>query len=96
MDAHTRAFAEERSAAGVPGRYFHRLGEEQWAFNAWLAEQIGPREPQLPGWRAEMHKAGQINIRERPDAYRDTWRDAATLESGEAAARQAGNQAAVA
>lgn len=75
MEAHTAAFYREREAAGVPVRYSHRLGEEQWRYNAWLSEQIGAEQPQLPGWRLRMHKAGQLNIRELPDTYRDMWRD---------------------
>ena len=32
-------------------RYAHRLGQEQWAYDAWLAEQCGPDTPRLPKWR---------------------------------------------
>lgn len=86
MESHTRKFHEERTAQGVPVRYSHRLGEQQWDYNAWLADQVslGSR---LEPWRTEMHKAGQSNIKEHPDSYRDSFPDPKLVAKAEADGR---------
>lgn len=87
MEEHTRQFYAAREQEGVPVRYSHRLGEDQWEYNAWLIDQVGQTEPHLPEWRPQMHKAGQANIRERPDSYRDSFPDAQLVDVAEAAGR---------
>ena len=84
MERETSQFHAERSREGVPVRYSHRLGEDQWEYNAWLLDQVSSAEPGLPEWRPQMHKAGQGNIKERPDSYRDSFPDHALVATAEA------------
>lgn len=84
MEEHTARFSRERDQEGVPVRYFHRLGEEQWTYNAWLIDQISDQTPGLPDWRAKMHDAGRTNIRQRPESYRDTFPDEGLVAIAEA------------
>ena len=88
MEHDTAKFYSQREAEGVPVRYSHRLGEQQWDYNAWLGEQIGPDQAPLPDWRRQMHKAGQQNIRERPDSYRDTYPAVDLVEVAERKAQE--------
>ena len=72
MERHTAEYHRQREEAGIPVRYSHRLGEDQWDYNDWLAQQIGSDQPPLPEWRPRMHKTGQANIRHAYDS-RSHW-----------------------
>ncbi len=56
-------------------RYTHQLGEKQWEYKDWIAEQCGSDEPKTEQWRRKMYEATGQNKREFPDRYRDVWRD---------------------
>ena len=88
MEASVDAFYAAREAEGVPVRYTHRLGEDQWGYNDWLCEQCGPDVAKLPGWRSHMHKIGQGNIKANPESYRDSWPEPMVVAEGELAAQE--------
>ena len=56
-------------------RYTHQLGDKQWEYKDWLAEQCGPDVPKTEQWRRKMYEATGQNKREFPDRYRDVWQD---------------------
>lgn len=87
MRAHTEQWHASREEEGVAVRYSHRLGEDQWEYNAWLISQISSSEPGLPDWRPQMHKAGQANIMQRPDSYRDSFPNSDLVSVAEAEGR---------
>jgi len=39
MERHTEAYFSERERQGIPVRYSHRMGEEQWEYLDWLAQE---------------------------------------------------------
>lgn len=41
MQAHRAAHYAQMQAEGVPLRHCHMMGEQQWAYNDWLAEAAG-------------------------------------------------------
>jgi hypothetical protein len=81
MERHSKAYYSDRESRGIPVRYSHRMGEEQWEYLRWLAAETAGSP--LPDWRPRMHKAGQANIRERPDSYRDSFPDQHLVEEVE-------------
>ncbi|KAF8068234.1 flavin-containing monooxygenase [Scenedesmus sp. PABB004] len=77
------AEAAERRAAGVPLRWTHMMGEDQWEYDAWLADAAGPDVPRLPRWREAMYAAVGASKRAHPEDYRDS-----AAARGPAAARE--------
>ena len=65
-------------------RYTHMLGDKQWAYKDWIAEQCGPDVPKTEAWRRQMYEATGQNKREFPDRYRDVWRDDHLVEAAKA------------
>ncbi|CAG9463527.1 unnamed protein product [Pedinophyceae sp. YPF-701] len=70
-------------ADGVAQRHSHRQGEDQWAYNAMLADLGGEGMPRLSEWRARMYKATGLTKRAKPDLYRDVHDDAEWLRAAE-------------
>ena len=62
-------------------RYTHQLGDKQWEYKDWIAEQCGPDAPKTEEWRRLMYEATGNNKREFPDKYRDVWRDEHLVEA---------------
>ena len=48
---------------------------DQWAYNAWLAEQCGPDVAPPEKWRTELLGSACQGILSRPDTFRDVWPD---------------------
>ena len=95
MEQHTHELQSEREKQGVPVRYSHRLGEDQWEYNAWLIDQISSQEPSLPDWRPKMHDVGRKTIAQYPESYRDSFPDedlVAIAEADGKALRQTSNK----
>ena len=84
MGQHTKDFHTEREKQGVPVRYTHRLGEDQWEYNAWLIDQSSAQEPSLPEWRPKMHDVGRKTIAQHPESYRDSFPDGELVAVAEA------------
>jgi hypothetical protein len=61
----------------------HYQGEEQWAYNDWLAKSAGPDVQPLPAWRAQMYGTVGKWKRAHPQDYRDTWTDPETEAAAE-------------
>ena len=59
----------ELQAAGVPNRHTHRQGDQQWAYNSWLAAQCG--DPPLPDWRQQLYAACGLSRQLNAGRYRD-------------------------
>ncbi len=69
-----RARARRRERAREPlcaRRRAHLLGDEQWAYNDWLAAAAGADVPRLPAWRRRMYEATGDSKAALPDSYRD-------------------------
>ena len=77
--------------AGLAGRHMHKLGQYQWEYNDWLAEQCGPDVAPTPPWRLRLYNAGH-DLRQKysPDAYRDHWDNEQSLLDAHDAFRQQG------
>ncbi|WIA31017.1 hypothetical protein OEZ86_001056 [Tetradesmus obliquus] len=84
MQAHRAAHYAQMQAEGVPLRHCHMMGEQQWAYNDWLAEAAGADVAKLPAWRAAMYASTGVNKRAHPDDYRDRWDDASSAAAAEA------------
>ena len=57
MQTEVRAFDEQLARDGIAPRYAHRMiGDIQWRYDEWLAEQCGPDTPPLPSWRQHMYE----------------------------------------
>ena len=84
MEQHTNDFQHEREKQGVPVRYSHRLGEDQWEYNAWLIDQSSAQEPSLADWRPKMHDVGRKTIAQLPESYRDSFPDENLIAIAEA------------
>ena len=39
MEKHTEAYFADRERRGIPKRYSHRMGEEQWEYLDWLTQE---------------------------------------------------------
>jgi len=68
------ARARRRERAREPlcaRRRAHLLGDEQWAYNDWLAAAAGADVPRLPAWRRRMYEATGDSKAALPDSYRD-------------------------
>ncbi|KAI8476836.1 MAG: FAD/NAD(P)-binding domain-containing protein [Monoraphidium minutum] len=70
MAADAEAFYARLAAEGVPQRWTHMMGDQQWAYNEWLADVAGPGAPRLPPWRAAMYAATGASKRSHPEDYR--------------------------
>ena len=57
------------------------LGDHQWEYKDWIAEQCGPDVPKTERWRQQMYAVTGQNKREFPDSYRDIWRDDELVET---------------
>ena len=67
-------------------RYYHCVGEKQWEYAAWLAQQAdGPSEG-LPEWRKALYTAAEEDRKNCAEAYRDKPVDAHALQQAEQAA----------
>ncbi|KAL0040645.1 hypothetical protein WJX79_000450 [Trebouxia sp. C0005] len=75
MQAEVQRFYADLEQQEVPARYTHQLGDKQWAYKDWIAEQCGPDVAKTEPWRRKMYEATGQNKREFPDRYRDVWRD---------------------
>lgn len=75
MQAEVQQFYADLERQEVPARYTHQLGDKQWEYKDWIAEQCGPDVPKTEPWRRKMYEATGQNKREFPDRYRDVWRD---------------------
>jgi len=76
----TSAYIQTTCALGFDShdvlcRYTHQLGDKQWEYKDWIAEQCGPDVAKTEHWRRKMYEATGQNKREFPDRYRDVWRD---------------------
>jgi hypothetical protein len=70
--AHARARWRKRAHEPLRARRrAHLLGDEQWAYNDWLAAAAGPDVPRLPAWRRRMYEATGDSKAALPDSYRD-------------------------
>ena len=69
MEADAAAEVAIKRAAGVPAKYLHVQGDEQFAYNAALAALVGAPPP--PPWRELMYAQSGRNKRDNPDGYRD-------------------------
>mmetsp|Transcript_7251 Transcript_7251/g.26674 ORF Transcript_7251/g.26674 Transcript_7251/m.26674 type:complete len:188 (-) Transcript_7251:1901-2464(-) len=58
---------------GVPMRYTHRMGDDQFHYNDMISKITNSRP--LPAWRKAMYEANSKNKRSRPEEYRDVWDD---------------------
>ncbi|KAK3041074.1 hypothetical protein RJ639_026871 [Escallonia herrerae] len=67
------AFYSSLEASGVPKRYTHNMSDYQFAYNDWLANELGcsPSEE----WRKQMFSATSKNRAARPETYHDEWED---------------------
>ncbi|KAG2443029.1 hypothetical protein HYH02_009444 [Chlamydomonas schloesseri] len=65
--AHLQAMREQ----GLPTRYMHMQGMDQFAYNDMLAAMCGPDVPPLPAWREVLYRATSALKRSRPEDYRD-------------------------
>ncbi|KAH9777343.1 Flavin-containing monooxygenase FMO GS-OX-like 4 [Citrus sinensis] len=69
----TKAFYSTLEASGTPKRYTHNMGDYQFDYDNWLAEQCGYLG--VEGWRKQMYNAVSKNRLTRPETYRDEWDD---------------------
>ncbi|GBF91344.1 hypothetical protein Rsub_03664 [Raphidocelis subcapitata] len=93
MAAEVDAASRRLAALGRPPRWFHMLGDDQWAYADWLLDAAGSEGPRCAPWRAAMYKHTGESKRAHPEDYRDRWGDAAA--AAEAAGELAGWEAAV-
>lgn len=75
MQVEVQQFYADLERQEVPARYTHQLGDKQWEYKDWIAEQCGPDVAKTEHWRRKMYEATGQNKREFPDRYRDVWRD---------------------
>lgn len=68
-----QAFYASLEASGIPKRYTHNMGDYQFQYNDWLAEQCGC--PVCEEWRKQMYDAVSKSGRARVETYRDEWED---------------------
>ena len=75
-------------SASCTSRYTHRLGEQQWPYQEWLAQASGPDVLRLPAWRITMHHVSAMNIGANPEGFRGAWPETELLADAEAEARR--------
>lgn len=73
MMEEVEAFYSTLKAAGIPKRYAHQLGDQQFEYDDWLAAKSG--SPLVEEWRKNMYFATSPNRIIRPETYRDEWDD---------------------
>ncbi|KAL0324441.1 UNVERIFIED_CONTAM: Flavin-containing monooxygenase FMO GS-OX-like 5 [Sesamum calycinum] len=73
MMTDTEAFYSSLEASGIPYRYTHRLGADQFEYDDWLAAKSG--SPLTEEWRKEMYFVSGRRKRSMPEMYRDQWDD---------------------
>ncbi|GLC56964.1 hypothetical protein PLESTB_001168300 [Pleodorina starrii] len=71
MDADIAAHFEAMQTQGLPMRYVHMQGQQQFTYNDLLVRLCGPDVAPLPRWRAELNRIIGAYKRERPEDYRD-------------------------
>nr|BAS32646.1 S-allyl-L-cysteine S-oxygenase [Allium sativum] len=67
------AYYKQMEAAGIPKRYTHNIGHNQFDYDDWLANECG--YSCIEEWRRLMYKEVSKNRKERPESYRDEWDD---------------------
>eukprot|EP00198_Chlamydomonas_reinhardtii_P014012 XP_001703349.1 flavin-containing monooxygenase [Chlamydomonas reinhardtii] len=67
ISAHLHSMQEQ----GLPTRYTHMQGTDQFAYNDTLAAMCGPDVAPLPAWREVLYQATSALKRSRPEDYRD-------------------------
>ncbi|KAK4389453.1 Flavin-containing monooxygenase FMO GS-OX-like 4 [Sesamum angolense] len=72
MMTDTEALYSSLEASGIPYRYTHRLGADQFEYDDWLAAKSG--SPLTEEWRKEMYFAAGRRKRSMPE-MRDQWDD---------------------
>ncbi|XP_010533773.1 PREDICTED: flavin-containing monooxygenase FMO GS-OX-like 2 [Tarenaya hassleriana] len=68
-----KAFYSELEDSGIPKRYTHLMGDSQFEYDNWLAEQCGCQP--IEKWREQMFCIGFKRIYAQSDTYRDKWDD---------------------
>ncbi|GLJ13520.1 hypothetical protein SUGI_0214230 [Cryptomeria japonica] len=63
----------QNEAAGRPKHYTHNIGNNQFEYCDWLADQCGCAH--LDTWRKEMYESTSRNKVKRPLTYHDEWED---------------------
>lgn len=69
MERQVADFYQKLEGSDTPVRFTHRLGNEQWSYNAWLAAQCG--EPECATWRRAMYEATGQSRQLNGGRYRD-------------------------
>ena len=68
-------------------RYYHCVGEKQWEYASWLAQQAGGPAEGLPEWRKALYSAAEEDRKTCAEAYRDKPMDPQALQQAEQAAQ---------
>ncbi|EYU30309.1 hypothetical protein ABFS82_01G089500 [Erythranthe guttata] len=73
MKADIEAFYSSLEESGIPKRYTHKIGDQQFEYNDLLAAKSG--SPPTEEWRKEMYFVTGRRKRSTPETYRDQWED---------------------
>ena len=73
MARRAEGFTADLAERKVLRRHTHKMGDQQWEYNDFLAEQCGI--PKLPPWRKAMYERTGANKRANPETYRDVHQD---------------------
>jgi hypothetical protein len=90
MEEWMKAHYNDIEHQGVKDRHVHRLGEAQWEYNDWLAEQCGPDVEQTPDWRIALWRHTRaMKANYAPDTYRNMWDNESITELAQAELKKA-------
>ncbi|CAA7034206.1 unnamed protein product [Microthlaspi erraticum] len=73
MMVETKTMKDTFEALGIPKRFTHCLGIDQFEYYDWLGSQIGCSGTEE--WRKEMSLPIFLRKMKHPESYRDEWED---------------------